>query len=95
MEVDMLDNTERKDANCKVTNHKLCPRFHFMEYMLRKQWFCCNPLWFETQLFHLRAHVPVTHRNLGTFQLQRLWNGEASTSVCTSCAQWFLCDAGG
>lgn len=35
----MLDNTERKDANCKVTNHKLCPRFHFMEYMLRKQ-FC-------------------------------------------------------
>lgn len=53
MEVDMLDNTQRKDANCKVINHKLSPKCHFMEYKLRKQRFCCNPIWFEMQLFAL------------------------------------------
>lgn len=31
MEVIMLDNMQRKGANCNVTNHKLCPKFHFME----------------------------------------------------------------
>lgn len=85
----------KKRHKLQSNKPQILPKFHFLEYMLREQQFCCNPIWFETQLFPLKAHVPGTQENLGTFQLQRLQNGKPNTTVCTSCVQWFLCDTVG
>lgn len=86
MEVDTFNNTE-KMRTTEVTNHKLWPKSILWNTHWETNSSVVIPFGLRSRCFPCRAHVPISHENLGAFHLQRLLMLKPNTTVCSSCIQ--------